>query len=354
MRAPRKADSRSLLELGVVALLAARFPFLTYVVSLSVAAIPHVLREADFLRRDLQAEGRAGFLRGRRGLVIGLALLTAVLARRQEFVAADPSPWLTLELLAGLAAAGFGAGLAEKPGPLRPKTGSDLTKTAALGLLVMAAIRGPFTSILIFAFAHNVLPVIFLKKAGWLRPGESARWLIPALVVLPVAVFLTATSDAPPVLDPATLSRAYLPDNWIGTSLGTRIFAVAAYLQCFHYFSILRWLPLPASRARTRLLLAAGSLATAFFALNFLGTRISYAALAAFHAWSEGPMLALWFVVRKGRTGVCTDAPGEKRSRGPGVPVPPKLGGEGEPAGFEACRDGMWPRYVHDGPDFPG
>ncbi|MDA0933714.1 MAG: hypothetical protein O3C51_09680 [Planctomycetota bacterium] len=281
-------------------------PLWTYAVSLALFGLPHVLVELRYVDRAF-APGL-----GRRMVRAVLVGLGAIALLRGMGLLAIGAPLLRTQaelgvgaLLAGLVV-WFGAPLGSRAG---------LASVLVAASLAVGVVFAPVTTLVVFAFAHNLTPLGFLA-AGLRGPHRTfalglagtAFLLIPLLIVLgwpggPSSL----TLEGPPGVGPIEQHLgAFVPPAWQLESIALDLFSAAAYLQCMHYAVVLCVLPglAPEPRSGARVaptlldevgkgpaVLALGAVATVGFALAFGSTRASYGVVAAVHAWVEVPVL---------------------------------------------------------------
>ncbi len=295
---------------GMVALLVGALalsvtaPLPTYVLTLALFGIPHVLVELRYV--DERFGARLPTVGPRAALALLLAALVIVTTAQAAGVAlVGQAGWrlglLIPMVLVAVVAAGTAPGITA-----RLAAASVVTALCTLGIL-----RDPFTWLVGFACLHNLSPLLFLAE----RLGRRGLWLgLPVFVVVPAAVLLASTFGSG---DAGTL-----PANWVGLSrdslltafvpdgLGDRHvlgwFRACVFLQCAHYVFVLWVLPRlgagegarpilawPSRRAFGWGVLALGALSSITFLIDFGAARAHYAIPAAVHAWVEIPLLVL-------------------------------------------------------------
>ena len=295
-------------------------PLLIYAATLALFGFAHVVVELRYVR------DRFGPRLPTRCFVVWGALLLALVALRSLGVAAValPFPRVAAELVvlaALLVATGFVIA--------RERRVAGVLAAAALALLLFVV--HPAATLAFLAFAHNLTPLGFIAER-W-RGAARVRALLlagVAFVVVPCWIglggaepmlLLLAQFGAPIVASAsgaflgigATVEHygAFLPAEWHEASFAPRVFAVAVYLQCAHYFVVLHGLPrmaAPETRAtpealivragRTRLvarIALAGAVVIAAallvrFAQSFFEARALYGIAAAVHAFIEWPL----------------------------------------------------------------
>jgi hypothetical protein len=292
--------------LALLAALAASVaaPLATYVVTLALFGLPHVLVELRYV--DERFGGRIAAGRSLEALAVLLAALVAVTALVAAGVHFDGEAGLRLGLLipmvlVAVVAAGTARGL-------------SLRLAAALGvtaLCTVGIVRDPFTWLVGFACLHNLSPLLFLAE----RLGRRGLWIgLPVFVAVPALVLLASTG--------VRGDAAALPASWHGIGRGSLLaafvpdiladrhvlgwFRACVFLQCAHYVFVLWVLPRlgagadarpvlawPSRRAFGRGVLAIGALGALAFVADFGAARSHYAIPAAVHAWIEVPLLVL-------------------------------------------------------------
>ncbi|MCK5945371.1 MAG: hypothetical protein KAI24_25500 [Planctomycetes bacterium] len=288
---------------AAVALAAAHAPLWVYATSLALFGLPHVLVELRYVD-----ERFAGRLPRRALLWLGAGLLGVAALRALAF-AGVTGPLAQAELA-------LGVGLVAVAAPLltaRANPAPTLLAFAVAAALVTGIVYAPLGTLVLLALLHNLTPVGFLAER--LHGAARRRALLAATAVfVAVPAALVAAPYFPAVisgpLETGELPQhvgAFVPSPLIGTALGERLFAAAAYLQVMHYAVVLGVLPrlgggdqrahavLPWPRPMTYAIAVAllGAVAAGSFAADFAGARSGYAIFAAVHAWIEIPTLLL-------------------------------------------------------------
>ena len=286
-----------------VAAAAAAAPLWVYATTLALFGLPHVLVELRYVDERFSGRLPRGTLRW---LVCGLG---AVALLRVLAFAGVGGPLVRAELA-------LGVGLVAVATPLVFSQASVAGAAAALAVssgLLVGVIHAPLESLVSMALLHNLTPVGFLAER--LRgPARRQALVAAAAAFLLVPAVILCAPLAPAVASGPTgtgeLSQhlaAFVPSPWIGTAVGERLFAAAAYLQVLHYVVVLGVLPrlgggalaeraaAPWPRRRRFVVgvLLLGALASASFAGDFFGARAGYAIFAAVHAWLEVPILVV-------------------------------------------------------------
>lgn len=289
---------------AVAAALASRAPLVASVVGLMVLGILHNVFEL----RYVLARWAGSFTGTFRATVLGLVTVVAF----TRLTGGSPAA-RRVEVVAGFAI--LAAGMAF--GARRRRT----LAAAGLPMLVVATAWAWSHLDLYFVavtYLHNLVPFVFLWDWSGRRLERRARrafrllqtsWLVvvPALLLtgtLPVPTIASqasAVSFAGPVSGHVATAA---PPAWRGPE-AARLLAVFAFLQVLHYVFWCWFLPrhavdVPRS-TRPRAVRAGGWLAAgavaAFFAFAYVtawtSTKITYTALASYHAYIEYAVLAL-------------------------------------------------------------
>jgi hypothetical protein len=282
---------------AVAAVLATRAPLVASVVGLMVLGILHNVLELRYVLARW-AGGFAGSFR-----VVVLALVSVIALTR---LAGPGARRVELLLGFGVLAAGMAYGARARP------------VLAAAGLPAVAvALALPWTHLDLYfvavTYLHNLVPFVVLWdwSARRLRGGALAAfrlvqlsWLlvVPALLlggVVPVPG-VAAQGHAVRFAGPLAAHLATAtPPAWRGPD-AARWLAVFAFLQVLHYVFWCAFLPRPAVERQPRLPRLAwagvGAVAAAFafgYATSWATTKVTYTALASYHAYVEYAVLAL-------------------------------------------------------------
>lgn len=288
------------------ALAAVAAPLWTYAVSLALFGLPHVLVELRYVDRAF-APGL-----GRRMVRAVLVGLGAIALLRGMGLLAIGAPLLRTQ-----AELGVGALLAGLVVWFRAPLGSRAGLASALvtASLAVGVVFAPVTTLVVFAFAHNLTPLGFLAF-GYRGSNRRTVLMLAGLAFVLVPLLIVCgwpgrdgnwTLEGPPGVGPIEQHLgAFVPPVVQMESIALDLFAAAAYLQCMHYAVVLGVLPKlapetpPGNRAAPLVLdqfgkgpavLALGAVAAVGFALAFASTRASYGVVAAVHAWVEVPVL---------------------------------------------------------------
>jgi hypothetical protein len=284
-------------------------PLWTYAGSLALFGLPHVLVELRYVDRVFAPRlGRTLLL----GVLVGLG---AIALLRGLGLLAIGAPLLRTQAELGVGAALAGV-VAWVGVPARSPAG--LVSVAVAGTLLAGVVWAPVTTLVVFAFAHNLTPLGFLaaglrgpNRAPWLALAGVAFVLVPLLIVFGwPSTAGDLTLEGPPGVGPIEQHLgAFVPPAVQMEAIALDLFSAAAYLQCMHYAVVLGVLPAlpalprepaPGTRvapvlldqvARGPAVFVLGAIATAGFAFAFLSTRASYGVVAAVHAWVEVPVL---------------------------------------------------------------
>lgn len=291
-----------------MALVVGALPLAVYGLALALFGLPHVLAELRFI--DLRYSIRVGSL---------LRPLLLLLAGACAMRLAGSYGWLPREIAI--------------PGELLLMAATVLLLQRRLGVrrwaawmvgvaFAAAAAVVPFHTLLVLAAAHNLTPIGFIGHVLVERRERLAAPAVAALLIFGVIPAAIASGLVGALMawtglsfDPDTM---LIPSGALGKHLGTAVpreitdptltfnlFAAAVYLQCVHYAAVIHVMPRllqqPARpllawprHAAMRLALIAVGLATGLaFALDFSEARRVYATIAAFHAWTEVPILLL-------------------------------------------------------------
>lgn len=288
-------------------------PLLVYAATLALFGFAHVVVELCYVRDRFAARISA------RLWIVWSALLLALVALRSLGVAgiALPFPRIAAEL-AVLAALLVATSLALA----RERRVAGVLAAATLAALLFVV--HPAATLAFLAFVHNLTPLGFLAER-W-RGAERVRALLLAAIAF-VAVpcwigfggaeclltqFGVAGAQDPihsggaflGIGEPMDHYHAFLPTEWHAVSWAPRLFAVAVYLQCAHYFVVLHVLPQMAgksslisnlrfrfaARAALGAAVVIGAALLVRFAQSFADGRSLYGIAAAVHAFIEWPL----------------------------------------------------------------
>jgi hypothetical protein len=277
-------------------------PVWTYALSLAIFGLPHVLVELRYVDERFSARLPRHTL-----LSLGLCLGGIVLMRTLALTGAGSSGFrMTTELLLGLLLVAVAV-------PLLIRLRASAIGITVFSALLLGILYAPILTLVVFAVLHNLTPVGFLAER--LRGRERRRALMLAGIVflgIP-AVILAIPASGWAAIGPFSVGHldnhltAFVPPALLGTSIGDRLFATAAYLQCMHYAVVIHILPkLSAGSERVETVVpwpkhstfmasvAIIGIVTAInFAFSFSDTRSVYAVFAAVHAWIEIPILII-------------------------------------------------------------
>jgi hypothetical protein len=279
------------------------FPLGTYVLSLALFGLPHVLIEMRYVQSAFQH--RLSIALWQR---IGLLLALVVLLRGLSLggiIGGDLSKSLELLAVGGLVIVVIPT--------MWQHSRSHGIFTILIGFMLGTGIYlSPAMTLLGLAILHNLTPIGFIadrfigKQRLWAL-GISAIVFggLPLLILLGIPQQLTA---AIPFNPHASLISAGQIQNHLGVyvppqiqgDIAQRLFTAAVFLQCMHYLVILNcfslWTtPMPPLDQNffNRCILALGTLIFIGFCQSFTSTRSIYSLLAAIHAWIEVPLLLL-------------------------------------------------------------
>lgn len=285
-------------------------PLATYVLMIAAFGLPHVLCELRYC--DERFSGRLP----RRTLVaIGLLLAGVAGARIAQAAGLLPSPWaIPIEF-------GLGALLALV-------AATFMARWRGLGVLVgVALVTGaslaPIATFLLWAWLHNITPLLFIAE---LTRGRRRRGLIGGLAVpfllLPAVVatglpheLVSALTghvvvDAPSALGAGLNPRfSFLPPG-AAWDTGVALFSAAVVAQAMHYFAVIVVLPrllaeeaggaggstiIPWPRWASFYGAIAGVAVLVFLAhaFDYATARKVYGVAAAIHTWVELPIFLL-------------------------------------------------------------
>lgn len=215
-----------------------------------------------------------------------------------------------VEVVAGLAILAYGMVRGARERPVLAAAG--LPATVAAGAFALAHLDLYFVAV---TYLHNLVPFVVLwdwsARAGLTAHARRAfralqlGWavVIPGLLLagaIPVPS-LGAQADAVRFAGPLAAHVATAaPPAWRGPDAG-RFLALFAFLQVLHYLFWCAFLPRHAvDRPRRRLPVAAwvavGAVVAAFgfaYATSWASTKMTYTALASYHAYIEYAVLAL-------------------------------------------------------------
>ena len=283
-------------------MLAARAPLVASVVGLMVLGILHNVFELRYVLARW-----AGSFTGTFRVTV-LALVTLVAFTR---LTGATVPGRRVEVVAGFAI--LGAGMAFGARRRRVLATAGLPALAVATAWAWTHLDLYFVAV---TYLHNLVPFVFLWDWSSRRLAGRARAafrLVQTAWLLVVPALLLTGAIPVPSLGEQTVSFAgpmsahvatVAPPAWRGPE-AARLLAVFAFLQVLHYAFWCAFLPRHAVdvqpsplRRGTRLALwsGAGALA-AIFAFGYVtawtGTKMTYTALASYHAYIEYAVLAL-------------------------------------------------------------
>lgn len=280
---------------------AARAPLLASVVGLMVFGILHNVLELRYVLGRWRGAFTGPFRVTVLALVtaIALARLAGPQARRVEIVAAF-----------AILAAGMAYGARARP----VVAAAGLPVTAVAAALAWTHVDLYFVAV---TYLHNLVPFVFLWDwSGRRMPRGRARstfravqvgWLVavPAALLFVVRVpAVAAQAGAVRFARPVAAHVATVaPPGWRGPE-AARLLAVFAFLQVLHYAFWCAFLPRHAGATPSRRAVrqrragwtAAAAVAVAFaigYAAVWPSTKMTYTALASYHAYIELAVLAL-------------------------------------------------------------
>ncbi len=288
------------LLIAVAFIAAVGWPLATYVLTLAVFGVPHVLAEMRYV------DARLG---PRFDRVLAWAVGGGVLAiggvRGLTLLG-----WLDVEM-ARVIELGLGIGLALVVMPGKSWRGRVVAVACGTALALGLGWSPPH-ALLAIAVLHNLTPLLFVaERSGRGRSLSRAGGLFIAVPLL-IATGLPYLALHPlglvhpewaPLVEAGldTHMRAYLPSSAIGTSWALHAFSACAFGQCMHYLYVIDVLPRRLSTVPARwpqrwwvVLVAASAVSVmAFAVVGFTKARGGYGVLAAMHAWLELPALVL-------------------------------------------------------------
>lgn len=305
---------------SAAAVCAVLLPLATYAVTLAAFGLVHVLAELRYV--DGRFSPRVPWRLGTVLLAIVGGIVLARLLGLAQVLPRRAVGWVELGLVAALAACTLP--LLKRAGPRRALVGLTL-----VGALIAGAWYAPLATLVVLAVAHNLTPVGFLAER---LSGRARRRALVGCGVLFVGVPALIVSGWPAqaltglglggsgvgVLASGGLQAhlgVFVPAGWRGGPRAVDLFAAAVYLQCLHYAVVIGVLPRlapangrmprlrlrwPAPRRFALLLLAAGGISLAVFAIDFRDARTLYGLVALVHAWIEVPVLLLAMALPSG------------------------------------------------------
>jgi hypothetical protein len=231
-----------------------------------------------------------------------LALVTLIALTRL----AGPSA-RRVEVVAGFAILAAGMAWGARSRPVLAAAGLPLTAVAAA--IAWTHLDLYFVAV---TYLHNLVPFVFLwdwsarRLAGRARSAFRAvqvTWLlvVPALLLGGVVPVPSVAAQAPAVSFAGPLAghvATAAPPAWRGPE-AARLLAVFAFLQVLHYVFWCWFLPRnaepgPRLGGRARTVIAVVAVVFAFsYATAWSSTKITYTALASYHAYVEYAVLAL-------------------------------------------------------------
>jgi hypothetical protein len=279
----------------VAAVLAVRAPLLASVVGLMVLGILHNVTELRYVLARWSGTF-AGTFR-----VAVLALVTLIMLTRL----AGPSA-RRVEVVAGFAILGAGMLWGARRRPVLAAAGVPLTLVA--GAVAWAHLDYYFVAV---TYLHNLVPFVFLWDWSARRLGGGAKTAFRAvqvawLLVVP-ALLLTGVLPVPGLAEQAGAVEfagplsghvaTVAPPAWRGPE-AARLLAVFAFLQVLHYAFWCAFLPRRSGQGRApRWVWPATAVVVGIFAFGYAtawtGTKLTYTALASYHAYIEYAVLAL-------------------------------------------------------------
>jgi hypothetical protein len=279
------------------------FPLGTYVLSMALFGLPHVLIEMRYIQSAFQQRLSVNLWQN-----IILLLATIVVLRCLNLgglLGGNLSKSLELLTVIGLV-------ISISP-TLWQHSRSHGILAITIGIGIATGIYlSPATTLLGLAILHNLTPIGFMADRF---TGKQRHWALglSALVfgLIPILI-LTGLPQELTNLLPVNLNSSPIAAGQIQNHLGVyvppqitgdfaqRLFSAAVFLQCMHYFVVLGWLSRwtkPTSWLNQsffyRCVLALGTLIFISFCQSFTSTRSIYSLIAAVHAWIEIPILLL-------------------------------------------------------------
>lgn len=285
-------------------MLAVRAPLLASVVGLMVLGILHNVFEL----RYVLARWRGSFTGTFRATVLGLVTLIAFTR-----LAGGTVPARRVEVVAGFAILAAGMAWGARRGRGRTLAAFGLPMVAGAGVWAWTHLDLYFVAV---TYLHNLVPFVFLWdwSARSLRGGarRAFRLVQTAWLVVVPALLLTGTLPVPSLASQEVAFAGPLsghvatvaPPAWRGPE-AARLLAVFAFLQVLHYAFWCAFLPRhavdvqPSPRSRALRVAAWTGVAAvvAIFAFGYVtawtSTKMTYTALASYHAYIEYAVLAL-------------------------------------------------------------
>jgi hypothetical protein len=287
-------------------LIATIFPLGTYVLSLALFGLPHVLIEMRYVQSTFQHRVSAHLWPS-----MGLLLAIVVLLRGFSLcglIGGNLSKSLELLAVVGLV-------IVIIPTLWRHSRSHGIL-AIIIGLSMAIGIYlSPALTLLGLAILHNLTPIGFIADRF---TGKQRQWalgvsaiifgLLPILILLGVPQQLVSINFTASIIPAGHLQNhlgVYVPLQIQG-DFAHRMFTAAVFLQCMHYLIILgcfsRWTkPMPRLDQSffNRCVFALSTLIFIGFCQSFTSTRSMYSLIAAVHAWIEIPILLLTTIHQK-------------------------------------------------------
>lgn len=288
------------------------FPLGTYVLSLAMFGLAHVLSELRYI--DLKYGRSVGeHLRW----VLGLLLVLVVAIRVSQLLgllSAEVGRPLEVGVVVLLS-------LSVLPKLLQRSLIATLVGIAVTTLLITGLLVSPIHTLLILAILHNLTPLGFLADALPSRERLPVLIAATALFVAIPALIATGlpfewlskigmTAPEASILPVGPLSAhlsAYIHPVFHDAQWAVYAFSAVVFAQCMHYAVVIHVLPRlldddhsrhglvswPDERRFLVLTVIASALLFALFVWSFDSARSLYGVAAAVHAWVEVPILML-------------------------------------------------------------
>lgn len=295
-----------LVLMGLAAAGAVLLPLATYVTTLAIFGMPHVIQELRYVRH------RFGAWAGLWLIPVGIGLAGICLTRLLgTFAWLDPAMGRGIEL-------GLVLGIVAASAPLwaRGPWWSKLAGCVVVVAVGVGMIFAPILTFFVIAIGHNWTPVPFILEAVQRRDRALALAVCGvAFVLLPAGIatglpWAAASAVGVGAADFSLIAAgdlssqlgAYLPAGLAGWGHAQHLFSAIVFAQCTHYIMVLAVLPSlrggPVGPMRTGAWTTVGIVAVTLvtslaFIVDFSFGRSFYGAFSSVHAWVEVPLFLL-------------------------------------------------------------
>jgi hypothetical protein len=276
------------------------FPLGTYVLSLALFGLPHVLVEMRYVHSAFQQRVSVSLWQ-RIGLLLAIIMLLRGL-NLGGLMGGELSRFLELLTVVGLVIAIIPT--------LWQHSQSHGILAIVIGLSIATGIYlSPAMTLVGLAILHNLTPIGFIADRF---TGKQRRRALGISAIVFGLLPLLILSGVPQQLLPINSAASIIPAGHLQNHLGVYVplqiqgdfaqwlFSAAVFLQCMHYFVILSCFPhwtnplFPLDQSFfNRCILALSSLIFISFCQSFTSTRSIYSLIATVHAWIEVPILLL-------------------------------------------------------------